>query len=118
MTNKPAQQIRQNRDPVQERMQAIIEGAEPAPSELCEYLAQAIRDGIAERDGLVKRITEAEQFLAQFKNRLAAVSGVLQKSSDDLRKKLTGDKPVLRPVENEQKDPPKESESEVPHEAD
>jgi len=118
MASKPAQRVQQGRtDPIEERVQAIIEGREQAPTELCEYLVQAIKDAATEREDLVKRIQEAEQFLAQFRTRLAAVTGVLQKSHQDLRKKLTGDKPMLHPVESEEVEN-KEPDKEEAHETD
>lgn len=110
------QQQQQRVDPIDERLQAIVEERETAPDELCAYLAQSIREASTEREGLVKRITEAEQFLAQFRTRLAAVTGVLQKAHGDLRKKLSAGKPDLRPVEDEEKveGPPSPPEKEMP----
>lgn len=86
-------------DPITQRIQAIIDGKEPAPSQLCAYLAETIKDSVAERDEVVKRIQEAEQFLGRFRTRLASFEGVLTKASTDLRKQLAGARPELRAVD-------------------
>ena len=94
---KPAAAPQQ--DPITQRIQAMLDGQEEAPNELCAYLAQTIKESAAEREDLVKRIREAEEFLARFRNRLAEINGVLQKTGADLRSQLAKGKPVLVPVE-------------------
>lgn len=108
MTANTAQRAAQQRiDPMDQKLQSILEGKEPAPSELCEYLAQSVKEAIAEREELAKKIQEGEQVLAQLKSRLAAVQGVGQKAIQDLRKKLAPAPALHAVTEDEPAEEPK-----------
>lgn len=73
---------------VDERMQALIDGAEVSDNPVVTYLATALKEAMNERAGLQQQLQQAQQAVAQMQNKLVQLAGVIQKAATDLRKEL------------------------------
>lgn len=110
--NRPVQNI----DPIDSKIQEMLEGKISPPDPLAEYMLDGIKQTAVEEGALRKKLQEAESFVSQLRIRLMELKGVGQKAYQDLRTRLGGEKPkpVLRPVESEPAPEPEPEKGEEP----
>lgn len=104
--NKPPLEPDTSNPEVQKRMQAqklkkvqaMLDGKEPIPSPLVQYLVDELRATSAEQTAVIQNIQQHEQMLSLLKKRHVELGGITGKYREDIMKHVD-DEPLEEPEE-------------------